>query len=113
MTRLRLLQSTLALLVVLPSVGEAGQCTGRLTPEQFEACRARQAHNAAQYNQSRAAVREAERRLEDQASAARQQQRDADASMARFREEQRREAADARARALHQEQMKAYRRMGR
>ena len=42
------LQLSLLLLVVLPSLGEAAGCLGRLTLEQHQACQALRAHNARQ-----------------------------------------------------------------
>jgi hypothetical protein len=56
------LKLTLLLLVVLPSLGEAAGCLGRLTLEQHQACQALRAHNARQAIRAQSAQQESKGR---------------------------------------------------
>jgi len=56
------LQLTLLSLVVLPSLGEAGGCVGRLTLAQHEACQALRAQNARQAIRAQSAQQESKGR---------------------------------------------------
>ena len=112
----------LPFLFVLPSLGEAGGCVGRLTPEQYRACQAMKSQNAVEESKSRAAVREAALRLSEQERARLSQTQQVEAAVAREQARKQKEwldrQANARAEALNRQRIKtlkeeaqAYKRM--